>query len=216
MASPGITATGFNGGCESLNTGTPLPDAHACGDSTPTQCFGADHANPPIAPTDQVQLADSDHIESTSASVDHFWRWFARGYNVALMDDPFAGHSSTSHIASFLNTTDAMRYTLGDILSYANRMNLVNVVPWDNTTAGVGKSGTKYCLADEGTAYRMYFPAGSAAGAQSLTTTLSSGNCEWFDITNRSVSACTYQGTGAHGYTALGTGPYVLFVWSPG
>lgn len=130
------------------------------------------------------------------------------------MNDPMNGPDASTHTAPETNTTSGERYSLGYMLNFANQMPMQNVVPWDNTTAGIGKCGTTWCLTDDSTAYLMYYPTGSSLGPENLTVNSSAttSTCEWFDIDTRSTSACTYQGTGSHSYTAPGTGPYVLFV----
>ena len=76
------------------------------------------------------------------------------------------GTDGSTHTASETNTTDAMRYTLGDMQSYAARMNMASVVPWDNSTAGSGKCGTTFCLTDDSATYLMYYSTGSTLGAR--------------------------------------------------
>ncbi len=113
-----------------------------------------------------------------------------------------------------INTTDAMRYTLGDMQSYAARMNMASVVPWDNSTACF-RQVRHHVLPDGRFRYLSdVLLQRSTLGAKNLTVNASAttSQCEWFNLTTRATAACTYLGTGSHNYTAPGTGPYLLFV----
>jgi hypothetical protein len=131
---------------------------------------------------------DTDHVAGFSSASDAelyrkvIWRSFCRGMNPIFMDSydtDFPPWNDGTIMAVFNPTRDAMGHTL----SYANRMDMTNVIP----SSTFSTSG--YALVNAGNTYLIYQP-----NKGSFTYTLPSGNYdfEWF---NPNTGAVTATGT---------------------
>jgi hypothetical protein len=170
---------------------------------SPGEDTGPYSSNPPAADGSKVILLDNDHF---SGPTDHVWVWksFLRGHNPILMD-VCDHYPDILPVLGGLQRLDPMRRAAGYTLSYANRMNLAAMTPLD------GLSSTGYCLAQPGSEYLVYQPAGG-----SFTVNLVAGNYayEWFDAVAGSVSATgTISAPGGNqGFTPPFAGDGVVYL----
>jgi len=101
--------------------------------------------DPPVALGNKVILSDTDHLWGIGGDRGWAWKSFTRGLNVIYMDPwqanviPVAPNSE-------------LRTSMGQILSYARRMNLAAMKPAPELAS------TGYCLADPGSIYLVYLP----------------------------------------------------------
>ena len=161
--------------------------------------------DPPLFAT-RVVISDSDHYGMDDVSPAIMFRQAMRGYNLAIMD-------CAPDLCDTGGPDEATRYAAGDARGYLNLLNLANAVPWDNTTTGIGKCGTTYCLGnDTDHQYLSFYSTGSTLGAKNLTTAAGTTVCVWVNLTTAATAACTFPGTGAQNYTAPATGPHLLYV----
>jgi len=114
--------------------------------------------NPPRAAGNKVVIADSDHLSPLRVTHVQFWKWFTRGMHPILMDCKYQGLSwwtgrsfQPEHVK-----WGQMRDAMGVIRGYADRMNLVTMVPQDEMTDS--PSSTRYCLYEPGREYLVYQP----------------------------------------------------------
>jgi hypothetical protein len=96
---------------------------------------------PPAADGSKVIIIDTDHIGEVNE--DWVWKSFLRGLNPILMD-PIEEPK-----------WDSVRKAMGQTLKLANRVDLARMVPRKDLAS------TGYCLANPGTEYLVYLPAGS-------------------------------------------------------
>ena len=183
-----------------------------------TDAGGYDYGtNPRPSTGTKVILIDTDHLwgnaEGKVVPADFIWMSFTRGYNVLWMDgyDGKAygtGHPWTSADSASASSAD-FRKNMGYILSYANKMDLVNMIP-SETIASTG-----FCLAKAVSTeaqYLVYFPSG---GAQTVDLTAATGvvNVEWFDPkTGVTTSGGTTTGGTSRSFVPPFNGNAVLFL----
>lgn len=147
----------------------------------------------------KVIMNDTDHsytwsnMKHDGKAAQRAWVWknFTMGNNIAFMD-PFlvvwparnspSGSTADPHIGVKPdNYWDGIRDSMGSTLTYANRMNLVEMTPQASL------SSTQYCLANPGSEYLVYQPV-----AETLTIDLLAGtyHYEWLNpSTNKVVSS---------------------------
>jgi len=153
--------------------------------------------NPPVRPNNKIVIADSDHISPVKADEKFVWKNFTRGNHVLHMDWGYDGLAWWT--CSTLNPSDPkltrMRKALGRTLHYANRMDLVNVIPQNG---GTSPCDTGYCLYNTGENYVCYQPNNGS----NITVNLSAGTYyyEWVDISTNNISETGVYTTsgGAH------------------
>ena len=169
--------------------------------------------DPPAADGRKVILSDTDHYSSMKSNALWAWKSFLRGHNPTLYDlgiisgvnppDPSAGTPSfASH--------EAARYALGDTLRYAERMQLLDMLPQGEL------SSTGYVLANPGQAYLVLEPGETA---EPFTVTLDAGTytVEWFSVASRETQEADelrLESSGSLRFTSLFgvTGPSVLYL----
>jgi len=122
--------------------------------------------NPPAAQGPQVVVTDTDHLWGHGAELAWIWKSFTRGLNVLFMDpwepvpDDMPGwvQGGLSLNRRHYHLWDAVRRNLGYARRLALRLDLNACVPHGELcTSG-------YCLADPGSEYACYFPAGGHEG----------------------------------------------------
>ena len=137
-----------------------------------------DLADVPAADGTKVILNDTDHLCGICLSEAWVWKSLTRGVNPMLMDMFDGAYAPT---ANNFNPNDPLwepvRTNLGYARTYANRMNLIAMVP-DGELASTG-----YCLANPTgphAEYLVYLPVG---GTITLNLSGSSGTfvVEWFN-----------------------------------
>jgi hypothetical protein len=100
---------------------------------------------------------------------------------------------------------DAVRRTLGYTARFAARLDLSRCVPHPE------RCTSTYCLADPGSAYLCYFPAGGHEGLD-LWDAPGTFAVEWFDpATGITTHGPPIQGTRRHALGAPFPGPAVLY-----
>jgi hypothetical protein len=137
--------------------------------------------DPPAADGRKVIINDTDHY---ALGGDALWAWksFLRGLHPILMDFGLIGgvnppDSSAGGPMSYAAFEPA-RWAMGDTLRFAERMNLIEMQPWQDL------SSTGYALANPGEEYLILQPGGAA---DAFTVLLEPGtySAEWFSIEAR-------------------------------
>ncbi len=199
---------------------------------------GFDRDTPPLDGTKVVHV-DTDHILWTETNgADWAWRAFTRGAGgFAIMDGGYSDYDDQGGGANYADAEN-FRYTLGWILDYANRLNLVEMTPRRDLCS------TGYCLANPvavNAEYLVYLPAGRMTSAileilgtsrqehertgsiylpldSTVTVDLSStpGNLmvEWFNPGTGEITAGEpVTGGTSHDFIAPFTGSAVLYLY---
>jgi hypothetical protein len=138
--------------------------------------------DPPPADGSKVIVSDTDHLWGLGATQAWVWKSFTRGLNPILMDpyEPLYGLDAFPHWGR-INRRDApfweaIRVNLGQSRAYAGRMNLAKAIPHGELAS------TGYCLADPGTEYLVYAPAGGVVTVD-LAGVAGRFRVEWFSPT---------------------------------
>ena len=169
--------------------------------------------NPPENSGKKVVLTDTDHYAPGAGDALWAWKSFLRGHNPILMDygiinvtnplDPALGVPS-------YESFEAGRYAMGDTLSWASRMKLIEMAPLSDL------SSTGYALANPGEEYLVLQPNETA---DLFTVMLEAGTytAEWFDVTSRQTEAggeISVESLGDVTFTTRGatSGPIVLYL----
>src|SRR3989344_4145625 len=145
-----------------------------------------DH-DPPVD-TSRVVIVDTDHTHGWAIPPSGWaWKIFTRGGHPLLMDAYIeeSGRTTPSEKAQVVET----RKQIGQSVRYADRMGLINMRPRNDLTS------TAYALANPGTEYLVYQPAGG-----SFTLNLAAGTyaAEWFNVSSgQTTLAAAVTGTGA-------------------
>jgi Family of unknown function (DUF6298) len=155
------------------------------GDSTVTSSFKLD---PPAADGKKVVLPDTDHLWGHGGNYKWVWKCFLRGLNPILMDpwDPMAGIEDEKKTTGWIYdeggiTKDDRNYpefalirqNMGYARKLSERIALANMVPRSEL------SSTRYCLADAGNEYLVYFPE-STIEKVDLRNAKGEYEVEWF------------------------------------
>ncbi len=160
--------------------------------------------NPPAADGSKVVLTDTDHLWGIGGNQAWVWKSFTRGYNPIFMD-PYRGLVLGNKLDPKF---DPVRRSLGYTLRYARRMNLVEMRPRN------GLASTKYCLANPGEEYLVYFPKGGSVTVD-LSAAKGSLFVEWFNpSTGEPMRAKKITGGAKRDFTAPFTGDAVLYILS--
>jgi hypothetical protein len=110
--------------------------------------------DPPAADGKKVVLSDTDHLWGLGGIQPWVWKSFTRGMNTLLMDpwEPLKGADLYGNNYRDHPTWEPIRRSIGHARAYANRMDLVAMVPRGDL------SSTAYCLACPGREYLVYQP----------------------------------------------------------
>jgi len=143
--------------------------------------------DPPEADGGKVIILDTDHLWGVGG--DHKWVWksFLRGYNPIFMD-PY--EEEYDYESGEKEEFDVVRKSMGQTLSYANRVDLRNMLPAGRLAS------TKYCLAKAGSEYLVYLPE---RGSVSMNLGDAEGEftIEWFSpVEGSTVNGEPVQGGG--------------------
>jgi hypothetical protein len=183
---------------------------------------------PPEATGTKVIINDTDHsfsytaMQSSGYGGQRAWAWenFARGNNVAFMDPylwvwPGRNAPSDDKVDPYW---EEIRNALGDIRSYADRIDLASMAPQHDLVVGGG-----FCLASPGTQYLVFLP--SVEGRVNRILRWFSGNVlelktepgtysyEWFDPSAHSVvQTGTITVAARHTFAAPFSGAAVLWL----
>jgi hypothetical protein len=122
---------------------------------------GGSYDSPPAVSSDKVMLNDTDHLCYPCGDRQWMWKSITRGYNVAFMDpyDCTAEWSPSGRLGCHPNNPIwvSLRLNLGYAQHYAQRMNLIKMLPRPE----LASSG--YCLANPTShtaEYLVYLPSG--------------------------------------------------------
>jgi len=158
--------------------------------------------NPPPADGRKVVLNDTDHLWGIGGNQAWVWKSFLRGHNPIFMD-PYKGFVLGKPLDP---TIDPIRRSMGYTLKYANRMNLVDMVPRNELAS------TKYCLANPGSEYLVYLPSGGAVTVD-LSAAKGSLFVEWFNpTTGATIKGKKITGGAERKLTAPFSGDAVLYI----
>jgi hypothetical protein len=142
------------------------------------------YVDPPPADGRKVVITDTDHYAPGKGDAMWVWKSFVRGHHPILMDfgildgvnppDPTAGNPGVPPYNAF----EPARYAMGDTLRFAERMNLIKMVPRGDLAS------TGYALANPGEEYLVLQPSETG---EAFTVTLDAGtySVEWFGVTGR-------------------------------
>lgn len=173
---------------------------------------GAYKTDPPAADGHKVILVDTDHIWGLGGDAAWVWKSFCRGLNPMFMD-PYSRPEDPSGISD--PSWEAIRKNMGYARSYADRMNLADMMPSNDLAS------TKYCLSDRKTEFLIYLPRVPGAAMESwVTVNLSAApgllNAEWLRPSTGQVfpTGQVCGGTSTN-LTPPFAGDAVLYLWSP-
>ncbi|MHC4798410.1 MAG: PKD domain-containing protein [Planctomycetota bacterium] len=164
--------------------------------------------DPPATTGSKIVLLDTDHLWGVGGDRDWFWKSFTRGYNPIYMD-PIIDLPGYDGLNPGSPSHNRCRNAMGYTLSYANRMNMANVIPQPSTTST--PCSTKYCLYDAGEEYLIYQ---STSGAFTVNFPAGSYDYEWFNLDNGTVvseDSLIWSG-GSRSFTPPISGDVVLFL----
>lgn len=181
-----------------------------------------------VPPSDghKVIINDTDHsfgyaeFKRDGPPAQRAWVWenFTRGNNVAFMDPYLTKWPKRNYPTGSTADPDVgvqvdpywniIRAAMGSTLTYANRMNLVAMMPQSSL------SSTGYCLADPGVEYLVYQPL-----AKPFTLQLPTGRYqfEWLNPATNTVAATGEMtaGGGDQTFAAPFNGEAVLYLHGP-
>lgn len=130
--------------------------------------------NPPMADGGKIIVSDTDHLWGVGGNYQWVWKSFLRGLHPVFMDpyDSYYYNAYDHDDKPFDPKYEAIRRNMGYVKTYADKMNLVNMVPRNDL------SSTGYCLANSGKEYLIYQPL----EGETFTVTLQRGRykVEWF------------------------------------
>jgi hypothetical protein len=127
--------------------------------------------NPPDAAGQKVIITDTDHLWGIGGNQQWVWKSFLRGMNPIFMDPYDCKVLKGSYDPEWV---EPVRKSLGYTLAYAQRINLINMVP-ENDLASSG-----YCLAEKGKEYLVYLPEGNEVTVD-LKDASHDLSVEWFN-----------------------------------
>ena len=174
-------------------------------------------SDPPATTGKKVVILDSDHTWNNPAMTrtsqqraDHAWVWksFLRGYNPIYMD-PLDLAQPDGVMTYAKNNAYAIvlaRPAMGHTRAYAERVNLAAMTPRNDLAS------TEYCLANPGSEYVVYLPAGGEASVD-LTAARGAIAVEWFNPRTAETRAGEKMTGGAkRQFQAPFTGDAVLYL----
>lgn len=126
--------------------------------------------DPPAADGSKVIVTDTDHLWGIGGNIDWVWKSFLRGMNTLFMD-PYDG---SILLQDDMEWAKSINKNLGYTRNYADRMDLINMVPSGNL------SSTNYCLANVGKEYLIYMPS-DTTGTLNLKDVSWQFEVEWLD-----------------------------------
>ncbi|MDP1689289.1 MAG: Ig-like domain-containing protein [bacterium] len=143
---------------------------------SPRQSASEDYkSNPPVAVGTKIIIIDTDHLWGIGGDRIWVWKSFVRGLNPIYMEEMDLVTNNT--VAARVSARKAM----GNTLTYANKMNLVAMIPSSNSS----DCSTTYCLRNPGQEYLIYQPG---SGAFTVNLSAKTYNYEWFNTVTGVVS----------------------------
>ena len=143
--------------------------------------------NPPANNHDKVCVIDTDHLWGIGGNYVWAWKSFLRGLNPIFMDPWYSsgGYIDPEEVSYAFVTGgiskdernypdyQPLRESMGYIRKFANRMDLAKMSPREDL------STTRYCLANPGSEYLVYFPE-SGKATLDLSDVKGELEVEWF------------------------------------
>lgn len=173
--------------------------------------------SPPLADGRKVIINDTDHLGGFCGDQAWVWKSFTRGNNTAFLDP----YNYLTGSGDFDPQWNAIRRSLGYVLTFAGRMNLSAMTPRANL------SSTGYCLANpdpHDADYLVYAPHhegrfGRYFNSRTITVDLSSAtgdmSVEWFDVSSGlSTTGIKTTSGGYRSFVAPFDGDAVLYIRS--
>jgi hypothetical protein len=159
--SPGYDDSMFTGGRHPMAPGAP-----------PSRWYD----DPPASDGRKVIITDTDHYAPGKGDALWAWKSFLRGHHPILMD--FGLINGVNANDPSYRAFEAARFAMGDTRRYAERMELIDVIPRGDL------SSTGYVLANVGKEYLVLQPS---ATADPFTLQLPAGSymVEWYNVTSR-------------------------------
>ena len=167
--------------------------------AVPGSSFVDDYGtNPPINKAAKVCIIDTDHLWGYGGHYVWAWKSFMRGLNPIFMDSwkPIPGKMTTpemdwafvtggiSRLSRDYPDYAALRDNMGYINDLSKRVDLTNMKPREDL------STTKYCLANPGKEYLVYYPHFTGTATINLSDTEGELSIEWFiPSTNKTMKA---------------------------
>jgi hypothetical protein len=127
--------------------------------------------DPPAGDGIKVIITDTDHLWGIGGNQQWVWKSFVRGLNPIFMD-PYDGNVLKKSFDSLW--VEPLRKNMGYTLMFAQRMDLINMVPEPDLVSSA------FCLANKGKEYLVYLPEGHQVVVD-LTDFPSAFQTEWFD-----------------------------------
>jgi hypothetical protein len=113
--------------------------------------------NPPVATGKKIVISDSDHNAPLRVTYDWAWKSFARGMMPILMDCGYQGLTWYKRDMKPQHPKwQQMRDALGIMRTYAEKINLVKMIPQKEKTKT--PCSTSFCLYQTGKEYLVYQP----------------------------------------------------------
>jgi hypothetical protein len=193
-----------------------------------------DLTNPPLADGSKVIVADTDHLCGICGDRAWAWKSFTRGDNLLFMDQ-YDDSYKLEGGGYDQNTDENLRYNLGYIRTFANRINLAAMAPSSDTS----QCSTGYCLRNavaNGAEYLVFLPTGETVANilshlninrqidislpsdsnvhVDLTDSPVELSVEWFNPENGTITdAGTVQGGSSYSFTAPFAGDAILYIY---
>ena len=139
------------------------------------------YADPPASDGRKVIITDTDHYAPGKGDALWAWKSFLRGQHPILMDfgitDIVNPPPASPGLPSY-ESFEPARYAMGDTLSFAQRMQLIDMTPRNDIAS------TTFALANPGHEYLILQPDDSA---DRFTVDLAAGTyaAEWFSVNGR-------------------------------
>lgn len=183
--------------------------------------------NPPPSDGKKVIISDTDHLAGVLENPTPGWAWksFLRGLNPILMDvlqNTAPGYDKEWNRPNRPGLAET-RVAMGQTLRFARRVDLSKMVP------SVELASTRYCLANAGVEYLVYFPFDDLRKREKilqrvriidnkisvdLSGTSGSFRIEWFNPkTGEAIEKGTTTGGGTRFFKAPFAGDAVLYLY---
>mgnify|MGYP000860332931 CR=1 FL=1 len=161
------------------------PQAWAVSGSVMVDEYGT---NPPVNKANKVCIIDTDHLWGYGGHYVWAWKSFMRGLNPIFMDTwkPLPGKMTTKEMDWAFTTGEIIRLdknfpdygplrdNMGYINTIAKRVDLKNMKPRADITS------TRYCLANPGKEYLVYYPHFTTTATIDLSDVDGELSIEWF------------------------------------
>ena len=164
--------------------------------------------DPPPADGRKVVILDTDHLWGVGGNHKWVWKSFMGGYNPIFMD-PY--EEEYRYGPGDKEEFELVRKSMGQTLSYANRIDLRNMLPAGRLAS------TRYCLAKAGSEYLVYLPDGGSVSVDLSGADLEGSEgeftVEWFSpVEGSTASGGTVQGGGEVTLSSPFDGDAVLYL----